>query len=143
MPNGWGSGTRVKLEEVEGIGPKFAERLRKAGVRSLHALFAKGKDRKGRRELAKATGLPEKRVLEWVNRADLFRIKGVGGQYSDLLEKAGVDTVVELAQRQPKNLFNALADVNESKNLVRKLPTEVQVKEWVKQAKSAKRVVEY
>jgi predicted flap endonuclease-1-like 5' DNA nuclease len=143
MPNGWGSGTRVKLEKIEGIGPKYAKRLKKAGISTLHSLFTKGMDRKGRRQIAKSTGLSEKLVLEWVNRADLFRIKGVGEEYSDLLEKAGVDTVVELAQRKPENLHEMLVKVNESKNAVRKLPAESQVKDWVKQAKSAKRMIEY
>lgn len=143
MPNGWGSGTRLKLEKVEGIGPKFAARLRQAGIHSLHDLLIKGRDRKGRREIAKAIGLHESKILEWVNRADLFRIRGIGTQYSDLLEQAGVDTVAELAQRQPTVLLKTLAEVNESKNLVRKLPAETQVKEWVKQAKSTKRMIEY
>ena len=133
----------TKLLAIEGIGEVYFGKLQAIGIRTIEALLEAGKTPQGRKELAEKSGISYKSILEWVNRADLFRIKGVGGQYSDLLEKAGVDTVVELAQRQPKNLFNALADVNESKNLVRKLPTEVQVKEWVKQAKSAKRVVEY
>jgi predicted flap endonuclease-1-like 5' DNA nuclease len=140
MPNGWIKG---KLEAIEGIGPKYARDLKKAGVGSLNALLEKGAKKKGRREIAETTGLPEGRILEWVNRADLFRIKGVGEQYSDLLEQAGVDTVVELAQRNPKNLYESLTQVNQTRSLVRKLPTETQVKEWVKNAKSMKRMVEY
>jgi predicted flap endonuclease-1-like 5' DNA nuclease len=142
MTNGWG-GTQVKLEEVEGIGPAFAKRLREAGVRSIKGLLEKGMDPKGRKAIAGSVRTSPKQVLAWVNRADLFRVKGVGEQYSDLLEKAGVDTVVELAQRQPQSLYTALVKVNESKNLVNKLPTEKQVKDWVRYAKTLKRVVEY
>jgi predicted flap endonuclease-1-like 5' DNA nuclease len=143
MPNGWGSGTHVKLEEVEGIGPKYAQRLRKAGVRSLHGLLKKGAKPGDRKEIAKTASLSSQQVLEWVNRADLFRVNGVGSEYSDLLEKAGVDTAVELAKRKPVALLSTLAKVNESKKLVRRLPTEKQVNEWVKHAKELPRVIEY
>jgi predicted flap endonuclease-1-like 5' DNA nuclease len=139
MPNGW----KGKLESVEGIGPAYAGELRKGGVGSIDSLLKKGATKQGREEIAAVTGLPEIRILGWVNRADLYRIKGIGGQYSDLLEQAGVDTVTELAQRNPKNLHQTLLETNERCHLVRKLPTEIQVKNWVKYAKSLKRVVEY
>ncbi len=103
----------------------------------------KGSTRKGRQELAKATGFSTKVILKWVNRADLYRVSGIGAQYSDLLEAAGVDTVPELASRKPEALLEALAIVNEKKNLVNLLPGLNRVKAWVKQAKSLKRVVEY
>lgn len=143
MPNGWN--IKARLEDIEGIGEKFAKKLRGAGVRSVHGLLVKGSEPKGRREIARAIGMKEGVVLEWVNRADLFRIKGIGEQYSDLLEKSGVDTVVELAQRSPQNLYETLLQVNSSskKMLVRRLPTQAQVKDWIKQAKSAKRVVKF
>ena len=140
MPNGW---IRGKLDAIEGIGPQYARRLKKAGVGSLHSLLKQGMHPQGRREIAQSTGLSESTILEWVNRADLFRVKGVGEEYSDLLEQAGVDTVVELAQRNPKNLYQTLVDVNQTKNLVRRMPTEGQVKGWVRYAKSLKRVVKY
>lgn len=143
MPNGWGSGTHVKLEEVEGIGPKNAQRLRKAGVRSLHGLLMKGAKPGDRKELARSASLSSKQVLEWVNRADLFRVKGIGSEYSDLLEQAGVDTALELSKRKPTTLYGALAKVNDSKKLVRRLPTEKQVSAWVRSAKKLKRVIEY
>ncbi len=139
MPNGW-KGT---LESIEGIGPAYAADLKKGGVESIASLLKRGSTKKGREEIAQTTGLPEVRILAWVNRADLYRVKGVGGQYSDLLEQSGVDTVVELAQRNPKNLHQTLLETNERCHLVRKLPTETQVKGWVKNAKSLKRVVEY
>ncbi len=139
MPNGW----KGKLESVEGIGPAYATELRKGGVGSINSLLKKGATKKGREEMAASTGLSEARILAWVNRADLYRIRGVGGQYSDLLEQSGVDTVVELAQRNPKNLLVTLLETNERCHLVRKVPTESQVKGWVKYAKSLKRLVEY
>ena len=93
--------------------------------------------------MAEKSGLSEKNILEWVNAADLFRIRGVGSEYADLLEEAGVDTVVELATRKPENLFKKIEEVNAAKKLVRKLPTEAQVADWVKQAGKLPRVVEY
>jgi predicted flap endonuclease-1-like 5' DNA nuclease len=131
------------LTAIEGIGPAYAEKLKAAGVGSLDALLKSGATAKGRKDLAAATGLSEKLILEWVNRADLFRVKGIGEEYSDLLEQAGVDTVPELAQRNAENLYKKMAEVNESKNLVRKLPTQEQVQGWIDSAKSLPRVVEY
>jgi predicted flap endonuclease-1-like 5' DNA nuclease len=139
MPNAW----KGKLESIEGIGPVYAAELRKGGVASIVSLLKKGATRKGRDEMAGVTGLSDVLILKWVNRADLYRVKGVGGQYSDLLEQSGVDTVVELAQRNPKNLHETLLETNERCHLVRKVPTESQVKNWVRSAKSLKRVVEY
>jgi predicted flap endonuclease-1-like 5' DNA nuclease len=139
MPNGW----KGKLESIEGIGPAYAGELRKGGVGSIESLLKRGSTRKGREEIASSTGLSDVRIMEWVNRADLIRVKGVGGQYADLLEQSGVDTVVELAQRNPKNLHLTLLETNERCHLVRKVPTENQVKSWVKYAKTLKRVVEY
>jgi hypothetical protein len=93
--------------------------------------------------LASATGIDEARILEWVNHADLLRLRGVGGEYADLLEAAGVDTVPELALRNPAALYKTLVTTNEAQHLVRKLPTADQVKAWAKQAKSLRRAVEY
>jgi predicted flap endonuclease-1-like 5' DNA nuclease len=139
MPNGW----KGKLETIEGIGPVNAEELKKGGVGSIDSLLKRGATKSGRTEIAGTTGLSEVRILEWVNRADLIRVKGVGGQYADLLEQSGVDTVVELAQRNPKNLHEVLLETNERCHRVKKVPTENQVKGWVKYARSLKRVVEY
>ncbi|MEN6299933.1 MAG: DUF4332 domain-containing protein [Anaerolineaceae bacterium] len=133
----------TKIIDVEGIGPKYAEKLQKAGIRTLSALLEKGKTPKGRQEIAKQTGISESLILEWVNHADLFRIKGVGSEYSDLLEAAGVDTVPELANRKPENLYQKLVSVNQEKELVRKLPTEKQVEDWVLQAKQMARIITY
>jgi predicted flap endonuclease-1-like 5' DNA nuclease len=128
---------------VEGIGPAFAKRLREAGIRSLWDLLKKGMTRKGRQEIADLVRTSPKQVLAWVNRADLFRVKGVGEQYSDLLEKSGVDTTVELSKRQPAALYTTLVKANEKKNLVNKLPSEKQVANWVKNAKELARIIKY
>ena len=97
----------------------------------------------GRKELAEGTGISEHLILKWVNHVDLYRIKGIGSEYADLLEASGVDTVVELAQRNPENLFEKMSEVNAEKALVRKLPTASQVADWVAQAKGLPRVVSY
>jgi predicted flap endonuclease-1-like 5' DNA nuclease len=133
----------AKLSEIEGIGPVFEAKLNAVGVKTIEGLLKAGATKKGRVELADKSGVGEKNILEWVNAADLFRIRGVGSEYADLLEEAGVDTVVELATRKPENLFKKIVEVNADKKLVRKLPTEAQVADWVKQAGKLPRVIEY
>ena len=133
----------MKIADIEGIGPAFAEKLTKAGVRTTAALLERGCGPMERKQLAEATGITEHLILEWVNRADLYRIKGVGAQYSDLLEKAGVDTVVELANRVAEHLLEKMVEVNKEKNLVNKVPGLTQVKTWISQAKKLHRVVTY
>jgi predicted flap endonuclease-1-like 5' DNA nuclease len=133
----------VNVADIEGIGPAFAEKLAKAGVKTTDGLLKAGATAKGRKEIAAASGISDSKILEWVNRADLYRIKGVGSEYSDLLEAAGVDTVKELAQRKPENLVEAMTKTNADKKLVRRLPTLDEVKDWVEQAKKLPRVVEY
>lgn len=133
----------AKLEQVEGIGTKYAGQLRKAGVRSTKSLLEKGASTRGRDEIARAANISGKLILEWVNHVDLFRIKGVGEEYSDLLEEAGVDTVVELAQRDPANLHKAIMETNARKKLVRRPPSKKMVKDWVDNAKKLPRKVYY
>jgi predicted flap endonuclease-1-like 5' DNA nuclease len=122
-----------KLEKIEGIGPIYAEKLRVAGIRSVEALLRNGATPEGRREVEERSGIGHEHILDWVNRADLMRVRGVGEEYSDLLEKAGVDTVVELAQRNPDNLHERLLEVNEEKRLVRRPPSRGTVSDWVEQ----------
>ena len=133
----------MKLVEIEGIGPAYAVKLAKAGIRSLEALLQKGATPAGRKEIAAMTGIGDALILEWVNLADLFRIKGVGSEYSDLLEEAGVDTVVELAKRVSTNLYETMGKVNQEKNLVNKMPSASQVDGWIKQAKQLPRIISY
>lgn len=131
------------LETVEGIGVKYAQQLREIGVPTTNALLEMGSTPKGRDEIAERSGISGKLILEWVNHVDLFRIDGVGEEYADLLEESGVDTVPELAQRKPANLYEKMIEVNAEKKLVRRLPAETQVEDWVSQAKKLPRVVKY
>jgi len=123
-----------KIDEIEGIGPATAEKFRGAGVKDTDGLLEKGGTKAGRKVLAEASGLSESRILDFVNMADLFRIKGVGAEFAELLEAAGVDTVKELATRNAANLAEKLAEVNAEKKLTRRVPNASQVEEWVKQA---------
>ncbi len=137
-----GSGT-PEVASFEGVPEAQALKLVSAGVKDFDDLLRQGRDRAGRRSLSASTGLDEEVVLTLVNRADLARIKGVGASYSELLEAAGVDTVPELAQRNPANLHTKIQEVNAKRKLVQQLPSTVQVREWVDQAKSLARVVTY
>ncbi len=133
----------AKLSEIEGIGEAYSSKLEAAGITSLEKLLSSACEKKGRKELAEKTGISEKLILNWVNRADLSRIKGISTQYADLLEASGVDTVPELAQRNAENLTAKMAEVNEAKKLVRKLPTAKQVTDWVAQAKELPRMINH
>lgn len=133
----------ASIDTIEGIGVKSATKLRKARIRTTEALLKQGRTRKGRRELAERVGFSEKLILEWVNRADLMRVRGVGAEYSDLLEAAGVDTVKELRRRNPGSLLVRMIESNEQKNLVRRLPTRSMVERWVAHAKELTEVVSY
>ena len=131
------------IKEIEGIGASYAEKLANVGIHTVHALLDKGCTKSGRRELAEKTGISETLILEWVNMADLFRIEVIGEEYSDLLEEAGVDTVVELSKRIPENLHTKIKEINEQKKLVKQLPTLDMVKKWIETAKTLPRKVEY
>ena len=133
----------TKIADIEGIGEAYAKKLRLAGVTTTEGLLEKGKTPKGRKELAEKSGIGDALILKWVNRADLYRVKGIGSEYSDLLEAAGVDTVVELAVRKAENLHKKLVEVNEAKKLVRKLPALSQVESWIAEAKKLPRAVTY
>lgn len=133
----------AKLEMVEGIGPKYAKILRNAGIRSTSSLLEKGATPAGRKQISAASGISQALILEWVNHVDLFRVKGVGEEYADLLEEAGVDTVVELAKRVPDNLYQAVLATNTRKKLVRRPPSLKMVKGWVAQAKKLPRKISY
>ncbi len=131
------------LTHIEGIGEAYEQKLRAAGVTSTQALLETGCTPQGRAALAKKTGVSASQILEWVNHVDLYRIKGIGSEYAGLLEMAGVDTVKELAQRNPDNLYAKLVEVNQEKQLVRRLPTAAQAQDWVTQAKALPRVIHY
>ena len=130
-----------KLETIEGVGPAVGARLRSAGVRGTGTLLKKGATKSGRAEIARIVGLDEGRVLKFVNHCDLMRVRGVGGEYAEILEAAGVDTVPELATRNAGNLARRMAEVNAEKRLVRLVPSEKRVADWIGQARGLGRVV--
>jgi predicted flap endonuclease-1-like 5' DNA nuclease len=129
--------------EVEGIGEAYAEKLKKAGIATTESLLKSGATPAGRRKIAEKTGISGKRILRWINHVDLFRINGIEKQYAELLEAAGVDTIPELAQRDPSHLHPKLAEVNHQKKLVRKIPGIEQVSGWISQAKKLPRIITY
>ncbi|MDQ1281064.1 MAG: hypothetical protein QG670_2328 [Thermoproteota archaeon] len=132
-----------KIEDIEGIGPAYAKKLVDAGIKTTEDLLSAGATPKGRESLATKTGITEKLILKWTNMADLYRIKSVGSEYAELLEAAGVDTIVELSKRVPENLHAKMLEVNEQKKLVRRPPTLDAVKQWVSEAKTLPRKMEY
>lgn len=132
-----------RIETIEGIAKVFGGKLRDAGVKRTDHLLAKGATRKGRQELAEKAGIDESLILKWTNMADLMRIKGVGEEYSELLEAAGVDTVKELKLRKPENLLKAMADANAARKMVRQLPGLKRVDAWVAEAKDLAAVMQY
>lgn len=133
----------TKLVDIEGIGPSYAKALQDAGIDTIEELLQAGGTPAGREGVAEKSGLSPKLILEWVNHADLMRIKGVGSEYADLLEAAGVDSVPELAQRNPASLAEKLQAANDAKNLVRRVPTEPVVTDWIAEAKTLPRAVHH
>jgi predicted RecB family nuclease len=131
------------IDSIAGMGVRQATVLRKARIRTTEALLKRGATRTGRRRIAADTGLGEDLILAWVNRADLMRVKGIGGEYSDLLEASGVDTVKELKTRKPANLHARMVRLNDQKHLVRRLPTEAMVESWVAFAAKLPAAVKY
>ena len=133
----------LKIADIEGIGEKYADTLHAVDISYTSDLLATGGTPQGRRELSEKTGISHDLILEWVNLSDLFRIKGIGSEYSDLLEEAGVDTVVELSRRNAENLHAKILEVNEAKKLVRRPPSLAAVQSWISEAKTLPRAVEY
>ncbi len=132
-----------KIIDIEGVGEVYAEKLTAVGIVKVEDLLAKCAGPKGRAELAEATGISDKLILRWTNHADLFRIKGVGPQFSELLEAAGVDTVKEFRHRVPENLQPKLEEVNAEKHLVRRVPSLKEVQKMVAQAKELEPIMTY
>ena len=124
-----------KIIDIEGVGEVYAEKLIAAGIKTPEQLLAKCAAPKGRKELEEATEISGKLILKWTNHADLYRIHGVGPQFAELLEAAGVDTVKELAHRRADNLAAKMVEVNEEKHLVRRVPVEKEVQKMIDQAK--------
>lgn len=131
----------MNINEVEGIGPAFAEKLSAAGVTTVEGLLEKGASADGRGALAVTSGISESLIRDWVNHADLMRITGVGPQFAEMLEASGVDSVPELAQRNAENLATKLDEVNSAKNLANRTPSLSEVERWIDEAKNLPRVV--
>ncbi len=132
-----------KISEIEGIGPSFSEKLSKAGVTTVEGLLEIGATKTGRKNLAVDSGIDESKILDWVNMADLFRIKGVASQFAELLKAAGVDTIKELRTRNAENLHVKLIEVQEKKKITKAVPSLSQVADYIEQAKSLVPVVTY
>jgi uncharacterized protein DUF4332 len=131
------------IADIEVLGPGVAATLRSVGIRTTGKLLEKAKDPKGRKLLAERTGIDEKCLLRWANMADRMRIKGVGEEYAELLEAAGVDTVKELKYRNPRNLAKAMADANTKRKLVQLLPSEKAIMRWIEHAKRLQLKISY
>ena len=131
----------TRLTYVEGIGEAYAQKLKETGIKSVEDLLEKAGSAQDRRELATQSGIQVDTLLGWVNHADLLRIKGIGAEYAELLEAAGVDSSIELAQRSSEKLYRRMLEVNQAKKLVRKLPTEFQIDKWILDAKQLSKVV--
>ncbi|MCC8071349.1 MAG: DUF4332 domain-containing protein [Bacteroidales bacterium] len=132
-----------KIEEIEGIGPAYAEKLKAEKIDTVEDLLDRCASRSGREKVAEATGISPKLLLKWTNHADLFRIKGVAGQFAELLETAGVDTIKELRHRVPANLHAKLVETNEARNLCNRVPSEKEIADMVEQAKELEPRVTY
>lgn len=131
------------VQDVEGIGPAYGEKLEAAGIKDTDALLSACKTPADRKALAEKTGLGDSQILKWANMVDLYRVKGIGSEYSELLEASGVDTVPELAQRNAANLAAKMVEVNDAKSLTRAVPSEKVVSGWIDHAKTLDRALQY
>lgn len=132
-----------KIIEIEGIGQTYADKLEAAGIKTTDDLLEKCASPKGREKIAEETGISTKLILKWTNHADLFRIRGVAGQFAELLEAAGVDTVKEFRHRVAANLYPKLVETNEAKNLCNRVPSEKEIQKMIDQAKELEPVISY
>ena len=132
-----------KIAQIEGIGDAYAEKLKAVGVATTEELLKRAATPKGREKLAEESGIAEKLILKWANHADLFRIIGIAGQFAELLEAAGVDTVKELRHRVPANLYAKLVEVNDARNLCNRVPAESEIARMVDQAKEMEPRMKY
>lgn len=126
----------MKIEDIEGIGPAYAAKLTEAGISTVEGLLESCGGPQGRKELAEKSGISAALILKWTNHADLIRINGVGPQFAELLERAGVDTVKELKNRNAENLAAKMKEVNEAKGLTGSVPSAAVVERWIDEASS-------
>ncbi|MBD5260747.1 MAG: DUF4332 domain-containing protein [Bacteroides sp.] len=132
-----------KIAEIEGIGDSYAAKLQEAGIYTTEELLKECATPGGRRKVAEQTGISPKLILKWANHADLFRIKGVAGQFAELLEASGVDTVKEFRHRVAANLHQKMVEVNEAKNLCNRVPSVSELEKMIEQAKELEPAIEY
>ena len=132
-----------KIDEIEGIGPAYREKLHAAGINNTDDLLTQCAKPTGRKQIAESTGLSEKHILNWTNMADLMRVSGIGRQYAELLEASGVDTIKELRHRNAENLAVKMAEVNTEKNLANATPAQTIIEGWINQAKETDPLIEY
>jgi predicted flap endonuclease-1-like 5' DNA nuclease len=132
-----------KIEDIEGIGAVVGKKLRAAGVKDTDTLLAHARGVSQRKKLAEVSGLSAQRILKFANMADLYRVRGIGSEYSELLEASGVDTVPDLARRSAENLVKRMSEVNAEKKLTRKVPTLAEVTKWIAEAKKLPRALTY
>lgn len=134
---------KYNIIDIEGVGEAYAEKLQAAGINTVDELLERGASPRGRQKLAEETGISEKLILRWTNHADLFRVKGVGPQFAELLEAAGVDTVKEFRHRKAENLAAKMEEVNESRKLTRRVPTAVELQRMIDDAATLEPVMTY
>lgn len=132
-----------QIQDIEGIGPAIGQKLEAVGIRNTADLLRLCGTRTGREAIAQETGLSEAQLLKWANHADLMRIRGIGGEYAELLEAAGVDTVKELRQRNAENLAAKMREVNEAKALTRQVPSAATIEKWIDEAKGTEPGLSY
>lgn len=132
-----------KIEQIEGIGEVYAAKLGEVGIKTTEDLLEQCAKPAGRKKVEEATGISHKLILKWTNHADLFRINGIAGQFAELLEAAGVDTVKEFRHRVPANLQPKLVEVNEAKNLCNRVPAVSELEKMIAQAKELEPLIEY
>lgn len=134
---------KYNIIDIEGVGEAYAEKLQAAGINTVDELLERGASPRGRQKLAEETGISEKLILRWTNHADLFRVKGVGPQFAELLEAAGVDTVKEFRHRKAENLAAKMEEVNESRKLTRRVPTAAELQRMIDDAATLEPVMTY
>jgi predicted flap endonuclease-1-like 5' DNA nuclease len=132
-----------KIDEIEGIGPAYREKLSVAKIATTDDLLNLCSKPSGRKEVAEKTGLSQTHLLKWSNLADLMRVSGLGPQYSELLEASGVDTIKELRNRNAENLAEKMKEVNEAKNLAKATPSATVVQGWIDAAKKLEPMISY
>lgn len=132
-----------KIAEIEGVGEAYARKLEEAGIKTTDDLLTAAASPKGRKDLAEKTGISGKLILKWTNHADLFRIKGVAGQFAELLEAGGVDTVKEFRHRVAANLQPKLVEINDEKNLCNRVPSVAELEKMIAQAKELEPMITY